>query len=479
MNALKIGLFVLTVFFASTTIANDIRLKFLSINTKSLQHSELSSSTNARLLKYSIIHFIVEAAKDEHCILTLPANFINPRIAMVKNNNSTVISPENLHNFFFSAYLRNSFQLEIKKGTNNIVLTSLVLVDKEVKASELVVKSKPSFKKEQVTIVTFESFFFGVLFISILLNSLLLLFFYNKSIIQYSASLLMLTLYWLSKIGIISMLFDKVIILNRILDWLYFPGLLLIYWTSKQIVQPKKQVKAIKITFFILIATIPVSIILAIYNYPLHLQLMKYDKFGLLILFILFFAHNYRNTTHIGKRILWFCKLLLFAFITYFIFNLFDLIVFRIITFQTIFIIDQFVWFSYLYLLIIDNSKLMHNTTNLSVEKVEIVSNDTKEIQEQFLAPRKVLLDMTILNSNIDFINSEFYQKVKTKYPEITIDESKLLFYVLIGLKTKDISTLTKRSISSIDVAKSRMRKKIGLQKNIMIADIINFPLLF
>jgi hypothetical protein len=121
----------------------------------------------------------------------------------------------------------------------------------------------------------------------------------------------------------------------------------------------------------------------------------------------------------------------------------------------------------------------MHNTTNLSVEKVEIVSNDTKEIQEQFLAPRKVLLDMTILNSNIDFINSEFYQKVKTKYPEITIDESKLLFYVLIGLKTKDISTLTKRSISSIDVAKSRMRKKIGLQKNIMIADIINFPLLF
>ena len=481
MNALKIGLLVFTILCSTVTKADEICLKFLSIKVRLHQQSELHLFKNIHFLKYSKAHCTAEATKDEHCILALPTNFINSRITETIWRNSNNLSSENLYNFLsgISIYFRNSFCPEIRKDISNIVSSSLIAFDEIVKAPEFNLNNNQSSKKEQFIMVAFESFFFGVLLTSILLNISIFLIFHNKSIIQYVASLLMLTLYWISKLGIITMMFDGAIILNRILDWFYFPSLLLIYYTANQIVQPKHHNKIIRIIFISLVAIIPISIILSFYNHSLQIRLMAYGRAGLLILFFLFFAYNYRNATRIGKRILWFCKLLIFSFMAYFIFNLYGLTAFRIVTFQTIFIIDQIVWFSFIYLIIIEFYQNSVKENNLSINTAGDCNSEIKTIQEQLPSPAETLLDIAMLNSNIDFINSNFYRKVKSRYPEITIDESKLLFYISVGFKTKDISILTQRSISSIDVAKCRLRKKIGLQKNTAITEIMNFPLLF
>ncbi len=481
MNALKIWLLVLVTFFSSVTKADEICLKFLGINVRLHQQSELILLKNIHFLEYSKVYRSAEVIKDRHCISALfSLNLVNHWFTETKWSNSNTTSSKNLRNFLYGicTYIKNGFHPKVTNDTNDIISSSFTSTDQIVKTTEFNINNNQSSKKEQFVMVAFESFFFGVLLASILLNISIFVIFRNKSIIQYVASLLMLTLYWISKLGIISMLFDEAIILNRILDWFYFPSLLLIYYIASQTVQPKQHDKATRILFLSLVAIIPISIILSFYNHSLQIQLMVLGRTGLLILFFLFFACNYRNATRIGKRILWFCKLLIFSFLAYFMFNRYGLTASRIVTFQTIFIINQIVWFSFVYLIMIEYYRNAPKVNDSGTD-TDTSCNQTNVIEEQLPYSAETLLDMAMFNSNIDFINSNFYRKIKSRYPEITIEESKLLFYISIGFKTKDISVLTQKSINSIDVAKCRLRKKIGLQKNVGITEIMNLPLLF
>ena len=58
-----------------------------------------------------------------------------------------------------------------------------------------------------------------------------------------------------------------------------------------------------------------------------------------------------------------------------------------------------------------------------------------------------------------------FYEKLLRKFPQITPNEKKLSAFLKLGMSTKDISAITNQSSHSITIARSRLRKKLGLQK--------------
>ncbi|MBW6491942.1 MAG: hypothetical protein K0B15_12195 [Lentimicrobium sp.] len=63
-------------------------------------------------------------------------------------------------------------------------------------------------------------------------------------------------------------------------------------------------------------------------------------------------------------------------------------------------------------------------------------------------------------------INSEFYKALKLRFPDLTPSEKKLAAFLRLNLSTKDIASIVYQNPESIKVARSRLRKKLGLSKD-------------
>lgn len=59
-----------------------------------------------------------------------------------------------------------------------------------------------------------------------------------------------------------------------------------------------------------------------------------------------------------------------------------------------------------------------------------------------------------------------FYKKLLQNFPTLTSNEIRLCAFAKMNFSTKDISAITQQSTNSILVARSRLRKKIGLDEN-------------
>lgn len=59
-----------------------------------------------------------------------------------------------------------------------------------------------------------------------------------------------------------------------------------------------------------------------------------------------------------------------------------------------------------------------------------------------------------------------FYKKLLQEFPTLTNNEIRLCAFAKMNFSTKDISAITQQSTNSILVARSRLRKKIGLDEN-------------
>lgn len=61
-------------------------------------------------------------------------------------------------------------------------------------------------------------------------------------------------------------------------------------------------------------------------------------------------------------------------------------------------------------------------------------------------------------------VYNDFYNKLHEKIPNLTANEKKLCAFLRLNMSTKEISAITFQSINSLTVARSRLRKKIGLE---------------
>lgn len=63
-------------------------------------------------------------------------------------------------------------------------------------------------------------------------------------------------------------------------------------------------------------------------------------------------------------------------------------------------------------------------------------------------------------------VHAGFYEKLLKSYPDLTQNELKLCAFLRLNMSTKDISELTGQQLASIDHARYRLRKKIGLSNS-------------
>lgn len=69
--------------------------------------------------------------------------------------------------------------------------------------------------------------------------------------------------------------------------------------------------------------------------------------------------------------------------------------------------------------------------------------------------------------AHVDQINSNFYYKLKEKYPEISENEQRLASLLKIGLLSKEIASILHITPKSVDTNRYRLRKKMNLSQDV------------
>lgn len=65
-------------------------------------------------------------------------------------------------------------------------------------------------------------------------------------------------------------------------------------------------------------------------------------------------------------------------------------------------------------------------------------------------------------------INNDFYEKLENIAPDLTLSEIKICTFLMMGMNTKEMAELLYKSPQSIEVDRSRIRKKLGLTNSKM-----------
>ena len=124
------------------------------------------------------------------------------------------------------------------------------------------------------------------------------------------------------------------------------------------------------------------------------------------------------------------------------------------------------------------------NVYALSIAKqnefLNYLTGQLKGIQEICNAPSKKMIFPLIqkandqLNENawenfeqqFSMVYSDFYKILNTRFPNLTASERKLCSLLKMNLSSKEIANLTFQEPSSVDVARYRLRQKLGLDKD-------------
>lgn len=125
----------------------------------------------------------------------------------------------------------------------------------------------------------------------------------------------------------------------------------------------------------------------------------------------------------------------------------------------------------------IKNNELAYNamcivrnneTISRMIEKMEAALNNgrsAEELESVLQNIRGMEADNTWKEFEVRFtqVHKEFYDKLNALYPDLTPNEKKLCAFLRLNMTTKDIASITRQSVHSINVARTRLRKKLKL----------------
>lgn len=102
--------------------------------------------------------------------------------------------------------------------------------------------------------------------------------------------------------------------------------------------------------------------------------------------------------------------------------------------------------------------KLMANSHNFKKENQILIKEIIKELENS--------QEETIwkeFESRFHQVHNQFYEKLNSINPDLSPNERRLCAFLRLNMSTKEISSITGQSLRSIEVARTRLRKKLNL----------------
>lgn len=141
--------------------------------------------------------------------------------------------------------------------------------------------------------------------------------------------------------------------------------------------------------------------------------------------------------------------------------------------------------------MLIKNKELTTNVLYL-LQKNELINSITSRLlklkgnlKEENIQPlQKIIIDLQSITEKevweefeyrFQSVHEEFYQNLKKKFPDLTPSEIKLAAFLRLNMTTKDIASITNQSVNSLETARYRLRKKLGITNQEV--NLVNFLL--
>lgn len=98
--------------------------------------------------------------------------------------------------------------------------------------------------------------------------------------------------------------------------------------------------------------------------------------------------------------------------------------------------------------------------------KKQMKKNDQDIIQKIILDIKNAQDDDIWKEFEVRFsqVYNDFYERLNTKYPDLTLNEKRICAFLRLNMTTKEICALTRQSYNSLNVARARLRKKLNIQ---------------
>lgn len=114
------------------------------------------------------------------------------------------------------------------------------------------------------------------------------------------------------------------------------------------------------------------------------------------------------------------------------------------------------------------NEMLNSVAERLKEAKTKLNEKSRREIQDIITGARRGIDDQLWHDFEARFnqVHPTFYRNLGRRFPALTPNELRLCAFLRLNLSTKDISDITFQSLKTIDVARSRLRSKLSIDRN-------------
>lgn len=112
------------------------------------------------------------------------------------------------------------------------------------------------------------------------------------------------------------------------------------------------------------------------------------------------------------------------------------------------------------------NEFITEISTRLMALKKQMKKDDQEIIQKIILDIKNAQDDDVWKEFEVRFnqVYNDFYERLKHKYPDLTLNEKRICAFLRLNMTTKEICALTRQSYNSLNVARARLRKKLNIQ---------------
>jgi DNA-binding CsgD family transcriptional regulator len=97
------------------------------------------------------------------------------------------------------------------------------------------------------------------------------------------------------------------------------------------------------------------------------------------------------------------------------------------------------------------------------------LNNEDKKWVQDIVREMRSNVDNTVwgeFEMRFQQVHDDFYERLKEVYPDLTPNEKKICAFLRLNMTTKDISSITFQSVKSIQVARTRLRKKMDMTRD-------------
>ena len=119
---------------------------------------------------------------------------------------------------------------------------------------------------------------------------------------------------------------------------------------------------------------------------------------------------------------------------------------------------------------------LIRKNEFLSILKEELKKSDTSNVKGVIKTIDKEISEednWKMFKEAFNNADKEFFNKIKSKHPELTSNDLRLCAYLRLNFSSKEIAPLINISVKSVEIKRYRLRKKMGLPREINLTDYI------